>query len=128
MPHQCVRCKVLYDDGSKEILTGCPCGCKMFFFIKKEKFQKLKEEQIELSVEEREQIEHDIYDLVGSTIDKEKPVILDFESIKILKPGQYELDLVSLFKKEPLIFRLEEGKYMIDIAESFKMLSSKKKR
>ena len=44
----------------------------------------------------------------------------DFESIRILKPGQYELDLVNIFKKRPLIYKLEEGKYMIDLPESFR--------
>jgi predicted nucleic acid-binding Zn-ribbon protein len=65
--------------------------------------------------------------MVGSEIDKDNPVVLDFESIRVLKPGQYELDLVSMFKKEPVIFRLEEGKYMIDIAESFKTVADRKK-
>jgi predicted nucleic acid-binding Zn-ribbon protein len=124
MPHQCVRCKALYDDGAKEILKGCPCGCKMFFFIKKERFKELQEEEVKLSKKERVQIEEDIYDLVGSEIDKNKPIVLDFESIRVMKPGQYELDNVSLCKDDPLIFRLEEGKYMIDIAASFQALSS----
>ncbi len=60
-------------------------------------------------------------------MDKEQPVILDIESIKILKPGQYELDLVNLFKKkQPLIYKLEDGKYMIDLVESFKKIRDKK--
>jgi predicted nucleic acid-binding Zn-ribbon protein len=47
----------------------------------------------------------------------------NIESIKILKPGKYELDLVNLFKsKQPLIYKLEDGKYMIDIIESFKKM------
>ncbi len=46
--------------------------------------------------------------------------MLDIESIRVLKPGKYEIDLVSLFKKEPVIFKIEDGKYMIDIQESFK--------
>ena len=53
---------------------------------------------------------------------KEKPIVLDLESIKIMKPGKYELDLVRMFKGEPLIFKLEEGKYIIDIPESFKKI------
>jgi len=39
-------------------------------------------------------------------------------------PGKFELDLVHLFnKKEPLIYKLEEGKYIIDIAEMFRRRS-----
>jgi predicted nucleic acid-binding Zn-ribbon protein len=128
MPHQCVRCGKFYDDASKEILKGCNCGGKLFFFIKKEKFEKAKEviDTAKLSEKEKDQIEDDVFDLVGVNKDSEEPVILDLESIKIKKPGQYELDLVHLFKGDPLIFKLEDGKYMIDVVESFKKLRDKK--
>ena len=129
MPHQCVRCGTFYDDGAKEILKGCKCGGRLFFFIKKEKFEKSKEiiSKVKLSEKEKVQIEDDAFDLVGVDKNKGEPVILDLESIKIKKPGQYELDLVNLFKGDPLIFKLDEGKYMIDLVESFKKLRNKKK-
>lgn len=50
----------------------------------------------------------------------DNPVILDMESIRVLQPGKYELDLVHLFKKDPLIIKLDEGKYMIDLPQAFK--------
>ena len=83
--------------------------------------KKAKEEPLfKLTKKEKEQIEKDVLDILGDEIDREKPIVLDLESIRILKPGKYELDLVSLFKKKPLIYRLEDGKYMIDLIESFK--------
>lgn len=123
MPHQCVKCGAFYDSGSEELLKGCSkCGSKLFFFVKKGKEEFFKEQkQAKLSSKERAQIESDVYDLIGDEIDRNKPVILDLESIKILKPGKYELDLVHLFqKKQPLVFKLEEGKYMVDLIETFK--------
>ena len=126
MPHQCVRCNTLYDDGASEILSGCNCGGKLFFYIKKDKLKEVQEKTEKLSKKEKQEIEKDIFDLVGSEIDKSEPVILDIEAIRVLKPGKYELDLVHLFKEDPLIFKLEEGKYMIDILETFKKFSSKK--
>ena len=128
MPHQCVRCNTFYEDGSAEILKGCKCGGKLFFYIKKSKLKDAKEKVVNLSKKEKEEIEKDVFDLVGSDIDKSSPVVLDIEAIRVLKPGKYELDLVHLFKNEPLIFKLEEGKYMIDIIESFKQLMSDKKK
>ena len=121
MPHQCVKCNTFYDDGAKEILAGCPCGARLFFFIKKDKLDEMRKviEETKLTPKEREQIEDDVFDLIGREVDKEHPVILDLEAIHVLKPGKYELDLVHLFKGEPLIFKLEEGKYMIDLVESF---------
>ncbi|MFW5746982.1 MAG: OapC/ArvC family zinc-ribbon domain-containing protein [Nanoarchaeota archaeon] len=123
MPHQCVRCSKLYDDGDKAILTGCSCGAKLFFYIKKEKLEKVREQQEKapaLSEDERKQIEEDVYDLLGSA-DQDLPVVLDLESVKILKPGKFELDLVQLFnKRQPLVYRVEEGRYVIDLANSFR--------
>ncbi len=130
MPHQCVRCGTFYDDGAAEILKGCKCGGRLFFYIRKEKFEKSKKiiDQAKLSEKEKDQIEDDVFDLVGADKNKGDPVILDLESIKIKKPGQYELDLVNLFRGDPLIFKLEEGKYMIDLVESFKKLRDKKNK
>jgi predicted nucleic acid-binding Zn-ribbon protein len=129
MPHQCVRCGLFYEDGSNEILKGCSCGGKLFFYIKKEKFDKLKNtiDLTKLSVEEKQQIEEDVFDLVGVDREKQEPVILDLESIRVKKPGQYEIDLVSLFKGEPIVIKLEDGKYMIDIVKTFKELTDKAK-
>ncbi|MBW3015058.1 Zn-ribbon domain-containing protein [Candidatus Woesearchaeota archaeon] len=121
MPHQCVRCNTFYNDGASEILKGCKCGGKLFFFVKKEQLEKAKEITTNLSRTEKKQIETDVYDLIGDTMDKDAPVVLDLESIRILKPGKFEIDLVHLFQKgQPLVYKLEEGKYMIDVASSFK--------
>jgi len=128
MPHQCVRCNTFYDDGASEILKGCKCGGKLFFFIKKDKLEEAKKmiDEVNLTDKEKTEIEEDVFDLVGSEIDRDQPVVLDLEAIRVLRAGKYELDLVHLFKGEPLIFKLEEGKYMIDLVESFKRLSGKK--
>ncbi len=49
------------------------------------------------------------------------PVILDLESVKVLGEGKFEIDVVNLFsKKRPLIYKLEEGKYIIDLASTIK--------
>jgi predicted nucleic acid-binding Zn-ribbon protein len=120
MPHQCVRCGTLYEDGSNELLKGCNCGGRLFFFIKKDKLKEIQEKTAKLTDKEKEQIEKDVFDLVGSEIDANEPVILDLESVRVLKPGKYEIDLVHLFKKEPLVFKLDDGKYMIDIIKTFK--------
>ncbi|MBS1267134.1 MAG: hypothetical protein MAG795_01106 [Candidatus Woesearchaeota archaeon] len=120
MPHQCVRCNTIYDDTAKEILKGCNCGGKLFFYIKKKRLEELKETTTKLTKKDKKQIEEDVLELVGKEkIDQDQPVILDFESIRILKPGQYELDLVHLFKKQPLVYKLEEGKYVIDLPVTF---------
>jgi predicted nucleic acid-binding Zn-ribbon protein len=128
MPHQCVRCNTFYDDGAKEILSGCECGAKLFFYVKKEKLEEMKKisKDANLSDKDKQQIEKDVMELVGQDHDPSAPVVLDIESIKIIKPGKYELDLVHLFKGDPLIFKLGEGKYMIDVVQSFRQGQKKK--
>ena len=126
MPHRCVRCGAMYDDGSQEILKGCSCGARLFFFVKKKDMEKADDLIENLSTKEKKQIENDVFDIIGVKKEEDKPVILDLESIKIKKPGKFELDLVNLFNKNhPLVYKLEEGKYVIDIAESFMRESQK---
>ena len=129
MPHQCVRCNSFYKDGANEILTGCTCGGKLFFFIRLDKMEellKLQEYAKNLSPKEKAAMEEDVYDIAGSEIDRNEPVVLDLESIRVTEPGKYELDLVQLFRQNAVIFKLDEGKYLIDLIETFNNLGQKK--
>ncbi len=121
MPHQCVRCNIFYEDGASEILKGCPCGGKLFFYIKKEFLEKQKEITKDLTKKEKKKIEKDVYDIIDVK-QEDEPVILNLESIRVKEPGKYDIDLVRLFKKKPLIIKLEEGKYIIDLPESFRRM------
>lgn len=121
MPHQCVRCNTLYPDGAQEILQGCSCGARLFFYIKKKHLEEGKELIGNLTKEEKDHIQKDVAEILHiKNEDPSRPVVLDVESIRVMKPGKYELDLVHLFKKDPLVIKLEEGKYMIDLAQVFK--------
>ena len=73
-----------------------------------------------LSEQDKVQMERDIASLSTIKVEENKPVVLDFESIQMVKPGQYEIDLIHLMKRDPLVFKLGEGKYMIDIPKLFK--------
>ena len=103
-------------------MKGCECGGRFFFYITKEKLDKLKEnseDALDLTSKEKKQIEEDVRDITGIE-DNEAPIVMDFESVKILKPGKYILDIGNLFSKErPLIYKLEDGKYIIDLVASF---------
>ena len=131
MPHQCVRCGKLIEDGSGEILKGCSsCGGKLFFFIKKSKLEEMGSKKLpKLSDNEKKQVEKDVIDIIGDKFDHDSPVVLNFESIRIEKPGKCELDLVSLFdEKKPLVYKLEDGKYIIDVATTFEHATRQSKR
>ena len=119
MPHQCVHCGKIYPAGSKELLEGCSeCGAHFFFYIKDNQLQRIKENPIEIPEEEKKKVESEIRELAGIT-EEDTPVILDIESVRVAGAGKFEIDLVNLFnKKRPLIYKVEEGKYIIDLAST----------
>tara|TARA_Y100000310_G_scaffold342243_1_gene444548 strand:+ start:3925 stop:4323 length:399 start_codon:yes stop_codon:yes gene_type:complete len=119
MPHQCIRCGTLHADGSQNIVKGCSCGSKFFFYIRKQKIEEAKKITEDLTETDRVQIEKDVQDIVGDKIEEDQPIFLDLESVNVSGPGKYEIDLVDLFRKRPLIYKLEEGKYLIDIVSTF---------
>ncbi|MEK6891419.1 MAG: Zn-ribbon containing protein, partial [Nanoarchaeota archaeon] len=123
--HQCVNCSTVYPNASKELLDGCSkCGGRFFFFIRDDQYHRIKEEKeakflLELKDDEKQQIEEDVREIMEME-DDETPVILDLESVRILGPGKFEIDVVNLFnKKRPIVYRLEEGKYIIDLDSTF---------
>jgi predicted nucleic acid-binding Zn-ribbon protein len=117
MPHQCVKCSKIIPLGSKELLEGCNnCGGKFFFYVKQEQLNQIRERKIEIPEVERNAIEKDIREIIG-VVEEDMPVILDLESVRVIGDGKFEIDLVNVFnKKRPLIYKLEEGKYLIDLA------------
>ena len=126
MPHQCVRCGTIYDDGSSDILKGCSCGARLFFYVRKDALKKAEEVTKKLTPQEKEVIERDVLDIVGEErASEEQPIILDFESIRVVEPGKFELDLVHLFKKDPLVYKVGDGKYIIDLPTTFSQMKVK---
>jgi len=128
MPHRCVHCGKIYLDTSKEILIGCSCGTRFFYYIKQERLDEIMQGRAnevqdkiqELDKTDKVQIEKEIREITGVE-ELDTPVILDLESVKVIGPGKFEIDIVNLFnKKRPLIYKLEEGKYIIDLASTLK--------
>ncbi len=121
MPYRCIHCSKLYGEGSEQVLKGCDnCGRKFFFYMREEQLEKIKEQEevsIELGAADKKQIEKDIREISGFE-DEETPVFLDFESVKVIQPGKYAVDLGNLFAtNKPRIYKLEDGKYIIDLSQ-----------
>jgi hypothetical protein len=118
MPYQCVHCSRIIPSGSDEILKGCNnCSGKFFFYIKDEEAADIEKNKKlalpALDEESKKSVEKDVRSILKVN-DEDNPVILDIESIRVLGPGKYELDLVSLINRKPIVFKVEEGKYLID--------------
>ena len=129
MPNQCIHCSETYPDGAKQTLEGCSkCGSRFFFFLSQEKLAKIKGESgqkgttplIDLTPEDKENMEQDVREIMGIE-EIDAPVILDLETVKVTSPGKYLLDIPNLFSKErPLVYKLEDGKYVIDLASTIR--------
>jgi len=126
MPNQCIHCSEIYPDGAKQVLEGCSkCRSRFFFYLTDEKLQKIKGQKeeaplLDLSAEDKKNIEDDIREITGIQ-EIDAPVILDLETVKVTSPGKYLLDIPNLFSKErPLVYKLEDGKYVIDLSSTIK--------
>ena len=122
MAYKCVHCSEVYGDNSSEVLSGCgKCKGKFFFYIKEEKLRQIAQHKImeaQLDPEEKKQMEEDIREIAGIE-NEDSPVFLDFESVSVLKPGKYMIDVTKLFSKDkPRVYKLEDGKYIVDLQQN----------
>ena len=203
MPHQCTNCDLTFEDGSKQMLGGCPeCGGNKFQFLpsgaaKRDSADAATEPATEptMGTESRAatpaeartepmpagstaQSSDDADDIIEAPAepveavpdvedraqasarsavvsedelsaaatpsettgapdepsgpepepdDEERPDLSQlrkelndqFESIKILQPGEYELNLMELYDRQEYIIALEEdGRYVIDVPDA----------
>ncbi len=111
--HKCLRCGKVYDDDAPELVNGCSCGSKYFLYYKSPHYLGGK------SKEEIKKIEKDILRIIESdkTIPHDKIVVFDIESIIVPEHGKYLINLEKLFKEKAIVFKIDEGKYIIDLSK-----------
>jgi len=116
MPHKCTQCGREFEDGSTAILKGCPsCGGKKFLYIREAERHDdvLKEKTIE---EIARDTGEDVLEVKPDRRNNEIEVFERIESIRILSPGSYELNIEKLALSDDVVVGLEkEGKYVVDI-------------
>jgi len=128
MPHKCVKCGREFEDGSTEILKGCPsCAGKKFLYVREEDRHAdvLEEKPIEaIALEKKEHV------LEVKPHREQVPEFYDrIESIRILGPGRYELNIEKLAKSDEMVVGLgKEGKYAVDISSMAKPTGKKPKQ
>ncbi len=136
MPHKCTRCESIFKDGAAIILNGCPnCGWNKFLYVRDEKIAsggEIKKEKGSIPPEASKFIK-EVDELIGNrTIPvqpeikevKEKPRSEEIgdrvESVRILSPGQYELNLESILKRDEIVMALkEDGTYIVHLPSVF---------
>ncbi len=124
MPHKCTKCGRIYPDGDKRILKGCECGNNRFIYVPKEK--KLKETEgikevkggpLKVKAGREKEVEKRVIDVES------------VESVRILSPGTYEINLEKIFSREEIIIALQEdGRYAIHLPSLVGKLEKKLER
>ncbi|MCK4269178.1 MAG: Zn-ribbon domain-containing protein [Methanogenium sp.] len=125
MAHKCTKCGREFADGSIKILKGCPsCGGNKFLYIRNTDLHKdvLEEKSVEtIAAETKEEIME-----IKPEIHSEVDIYDRIESIRVLNPGSYELNIEKLAESDELVVRVgNEEQYIVDILS---MSKSKKKR
>jgi len=116
MPHKCTQCGREFEDGSTKILKGCPsCGGKKFLYIREAERHDdvLKEKSIDEIARDSGE---GVLEVREDRRRKEIEVFERIESIRILGPGSYELNLDKMARSDEIVVGLEkEGRYVVDI-------------
>ena len=120
MPHQCTKCGKIYPDGDYRILNGCECGNNKFLYIPKGRIAEDRKTSVVVDSPKKARSK-DVEDI--DRIDIE-----GIECVKIIAPGQYEINLENIFKQEGIVIALqEEGRYVIHLPSLLKKREKKKK-
>ncbi len=143
MPHRCTRCGTIFEDGDTVVLSGCPnCGWNKFLYVKKEsedsenqERRALEEQKLDLE-SSLDEVVRNIDEALASeqenrnqepeaerNTDEER-----VESVRILGPGSYELNLDSLLERRELVMAIrEEGSYALHLPSVFSQQKEKQK-
>ena len=131
MPHKCTKCGREYKDGSTELLKGCAsCGGKKFLYVKEAELNRdvLEEKSIEEIADESHE---GVLELVDQHPKAKKEVEMfdRVETIRVVSPGSYELNLEKMARTDERIVSVgKEGSYVIDLMSMAKDAPVRKKK
>jgi len=120
MVHTCAKCGKVYPDSSPEILSGCTaCGGKKFYF------ERPGTQQRPRSPPDPIPSEVVTGEVKRPSVEKEDQSSR-VESIRILGPGTYELNIEKMAESDDRVVGLgREGSYAVDLLS---MAGKKKKK
>ncbi|MDD1634143.1 MAG: Zn-ribbon domain-containing protein [Methanomicrobiales archaeon] len=129
MPHKCTKCGREFEDGSTEILKGCPsCGGKKFLYVSHDERHRdvLEEKSVSQIAEETKR---EVLEVAPPTEGAGPEVHRRVESVRIMGPGSYELNLEKMAESDEVVIGIgKEGKYAVDIVSMMKPVKKLKKK
>ena len=120
MPHKCARCGTIYDDNSPELIDGCSCGARVFLYLKerpgRSEEDTIRELEIkEIGGEDLKRLDREF----GMDLERTgRTIHLNLENLHQIDKGRYRIDIKSLMKGDPLIMKVGDGVYYIDIIDA----------
>ncbi len=107
MAHRCTKCGKLYPTGDMRLLQGCECGNNKFLYVPDEK-----------RPSEPEKVEEEI---------RKEFTEMGIETVRILSPGRYEINIERLLQGEGIVIALQEdGRYVIHLPSLLKKKKAEK--
>jgi predicted nucleic acid-binding Zn-ribbon protein len=117
--HKCIRCGKEYKNSSADLLNGCTsCGGRKFYFLREDAAlpaQHEKKPEAEPSRAAPEKPVPPVPETIAEPEEKGEKV----ESIRILGPGSYELNIAKVGK---------DGSYVVDLLSMAKPAKKSKKK
>jgi len=109
--HKCLKCGKKFERITEAMLKGCPeCGGKLFLYLKGGEDISAAELVDRIEIDDREPLE-------GERI----------ESLGILSPGVYELNLDKLLERKEIVLRMKEnGTYVVPLPSLFRKKQQKR--
>lgn len=123
MPHRCVKCGREYRTNECEILKGCrECGGKKFIFVPLVERQVEQKPPEHVTVREEKKPKDEANEDIIPVSDYNR-----LESIRIVSPGTYELNIEKLAGSDERVVGVGkgEGSYLVDLLS---MVRPKKKK
>lgn len=145
MPHRCIDCKNTVESGSIDLKMGCPiCGCKKFQYVRPRKdakqtsptvaefvaqAEKVARAEYEATVATREKLQNAPEPIAKPEAKSEDPRNLPaagrqegprIESVRIIEPGTYDINLPVMMSRKELVMSKEEGVYFVDLPSALK--------
>ena len=109
MPHQCLKCGLVFEEGSSQLLKGCPdCGGNRFFYTKKP-----------LSEKER----YDITEKVGKDINSAIMELMGSQEDEVIDKSGNWIKIKPKDVRKAMGKRLEQEKIVPDNKESIEIIT-----
>ncbi|HIJ99599.1 TPA: hypothetical protein H1011_02130 [archaeon] len=123
--HKCLKCGEKFEEDDVPVVSGCSCGGRMFLLLRGDEDEERADEIYEELSEKIEEIkelpetqEEKPEKSPDKTPETENPKF-GVETIRIKRPGVYEINIEALMKGRPIVVRQREGSFIISLPSIF---------